>query len=71
LSRYNAYEGRDPTLVTDSLKCGVVAGYLNMTVDQLAAQLAELERRGLIEPCDRGLRLKNLDALERLADDKS
>src|SRR5262245_2244297 len=29
LSRYNAYEGREPTLITDSLKCGVVAGYLN------------------------------------------
>jgi CRP/FNR family transcriptional regulator len=69
MSRYNAYEGRDPSLVTDSLKCGVVAGYLNMTVDQLAIQLAELERRGLIEPCDRGLRLKDLDALEQLADD--
>jgi CRP/FNR family transcriptional regulator len=69
LSRNNAYEGRDPSLITDSLKCGVVAGYLNMTVDQLAAQLAELERRGLIEPCAHGLRLKDLDALVQLADD--
>jgi CRP/FNR family transcriptional regulator len=68
LSRYNAYEGRDPSLITDSLKCGVVAGYLNMSVDHLAVQLTELEARGLIEPCDQGLHLKDLDGLERLAD---
>lgn len=68
LSRYNVYEGRDPSLITDSFKCGVIAGYLDMSVDYLAAQLTELEARGLIEPCDRGLRLKNLDALEALAD---
>jgi len=68
LSHYNAYEGREPALITDSLKCGVVAGYLNMSVDQLAAQLAEMEARGLIEPCAKGLRLKDLDALERIAD---
>jgi len=68
LSRYNAYEGRDPSLITDSLTCGVVAGYLNMSVDNLATQLAELETRGLIEPCEEGLRLKDLDALEKFGD---
>ena len=68
LSHYNAYEGREPTLITDSLKCGVVAGYLNMSVDQLAAQLADMDARGLIETCEKGLRLKDLDALEKIAD---
>jgi CRP/FNR family transcriptional regulator, anaerobic regulatory protein len=68
LSRYNAYEGREPTLITDSLKCGVVAGYLNMSVDELAAQLTAMEARGLIEPCAKGLRLKDLDGLEKVAD---
>ena len=68
LSHYNAYEGREPTLITDSLKCGVVAGYLNMSVDQLAAQLSEMEARGLIEPCEKGLHLKDLDGLEKIAD---
>jgi CRP/FNR family transcriptional regulator len=68
LSRYNAYEGREPTLITDSLKCGVVAGYLNMSVDELAAQLTAMEARGLIEPCAKGLRLKDLDCLEKIAD---
>jgi CRP/FNR family transcriptional regulator, anaerobic regulatory protein len=68
LSRYNAYEGRDPALITDSLKCGIVAGYLDLSVDHLARELAGLEARGLIEPCPQGLRLKDLDGLERLAD---
>jgi CRP/FNR family transcriptional regulator len=68
LSHYNAYEGREPTLITDSLKCGVVAGYLNMSVGQLAAELAEMEARGLIEPCAKGLHLKDLDGLQKIAD---
>ena len=45
-----------------------MAGYLNMSVNQLAAQLAEMEARGLIEPCEKGLRLMDLDALEKIAD---
>jgi CRP/FNR family transcriptional regulator, anaerobic regulatory protein len=68
LSRNNAYEGRQSDVITDSLTCGVVAGYLGMSVDQLAARLGELEARGLIEPCAKGLRLLDLDALESLAD---
>lgn len=68
LSRNNSYEGRDPSILTDSLKCGVVAGYLGMGVDRLAALLADLEKRGLVEPCAEGLRLKDLPALEALAD---
>lgn len=68
LSRNNSYEGRDPAVITDSLKCGVVADYLQMDVDQLAAMLSDLEKRGLVEPCADGLRLKDLQALEALAD---
>ena len=68
LARCNAYEGRDPAVITDSLSCGVVAGYLDMSVDELAQWLTELKARDLIEACDRGLRLKNLNELERLAD---
>lgn len=68
LSRCNGYEGRAPEIITDSLKCGVVAGYLNMSLDHLAAQLAELEAQGLIEPAANGLRLTDLAALEKLAD---
>jgi CRP/FNR family transcriptional regulator len=68
LARGNAYEGRDPSVITDSLSCGVVAGYLNMTVDDLAHWLTELEARGLVEVSAQGLRLRNFDELERLAD---
>lgn len=68
LARCNAYEGRDPSVITDSLSCGVVAGYLNMTVDDLAHRLTELEARGLVEVSAHGLRLRNFDELERLAD---
>jgi CRP/FNR family transcriptional regulator len=68
LSRCNAYEGRDPALIADSLTCGVVAGYLNVSVDELADCLKELERRDLIEATAKGLRLKNFDELEKLAD---
>jgi CRP/FNR family transcriptional regulator len=68
LSRCNAYEGRDPALIADSLTCGVVAGYLDVSVDELADCLKDLERRDLIEATSKGLRLKNFDELEKLAD---
>ena len=68
LARCNAYEGRDPSVLTDSLSCGVVAGYLNMSVDDLAHWLTELEALDLVEAVPNGLLLKNLDELEKLAD---
>jgi CRP/FNR family transcriptional regulator, anaerobic regulatory protein len=68
LSRNNKSEGRDPSIITDSMQCGVVATYLSLSVDALGELLAELEKRGLIEPHpSRGLRLKDLNALELLA----
>jgi CRP/FNR family transcriptional regulator, anaerobic regulatory protein len=68
LARCNAYEGRDPAIIADSLTCGVVAGYLNMSLDELAGSLKELEQVGLVEATAKGLRLTNFDALEQLAD---
>ena len=68
LSRCNAYEGRDPALIADSLTCGVVAGYLGMSVDDLARVLKALEAGDLVEAAAGGLRLKDLHALEKLAD---
>jgi CRP/FNR family transcriptional regulator len=68
LSRLNGYEGRDPAIITDELTCGVVASYLDMSVDELALCLKELEARDLIEAAPKGLRLKDCDALELLAD---
>jgi CRP/FNR family transcriptional regulator, anaerobic regulatory protein len=69
LSRGNSYEGRIPNIITDSLKCGVVASDLALSVEGLARILVELEERGLIENCPPlGLRLNDIAALERLAD---
>lgn len=69
LSKANSREGRDPTSITDSLKCGVIADYLAMSVDELAGILIELEKRGIIERWPSGvLRLTDVDTLERLAD---
>ena len=68
LARGNAYEGRDPAIIADTLTCGVVAGYLNLSLDALAQLLGELKKLGLVEASDRGLRLTNLHELERLAD---
>src|SRR5262245_9158911 len=44
LSNNNTYEGRDPHLIADSMRCGVVADYLNLSVDELAEVLVDLER---------------------------
>lgn len=69
LSRNNTYEGRDPSIIADSLRCGTLADYLHMSVDELSEALIELEWRGLIEPGPNGtVRLKDVTALDRLAD---
>ncbi len=69
LSRINAYEGRDPSLITDSMTCGVAADYLGMSVEDLATQLRALETRGLVAPADEGLlRLTDLESLEKMVD---
>ena len=69
LSHSNSYEGRISNIITNSLKCGVVASDLALSVEGLARILVELEERGLIENCPPlGLRLNDITALERLAD---
>ena len=39
-----------------------------MTVDALAAALRDLEARGIVTPVRNGLRIADLEALERFAD---
>lgn len=71
-SRYGTHEGRDPTIISDSLKCGVVASYLALDLDELGRLLLELERRQLIEHRPpHGLVIKDLAGLDRLASGKS
>jgi hypothetical protein len=68
ISRNNVYEGRDPKVMPDSLTSGFVADLLGIEIDDLAAQLMELQRRGLVDSEGSTLRLKDMAALERLAD---
>jgi CRP/FNR family transcriptional regulator len=68
VSQFNKDEGRDPNIVTDSLKCGVVAEWLGLDLDNLRRALVELEKKRLIEPCNPlGLRLIDPGGLEVLA----
>ena len=63
-----AAEGRDPSVITDELSSGAVADHLNMSVDALAGVLRELEAQGVVTPVRDGLRIADLEALERFAD---
>jgi CRP/FNR family transcriptional regulator, anaerobic regulatory protein len=61
-------EGGDPTLVDDTVDCGVIADFLGLSVDLLALALMQLEMRGLVETAPpHGLRLKDISALETIA----
>ena len=68
LSHNNALEGRDPFMICEGFKCGLVAGLLGLRDETLTRTLVDLERKGLVEVCQTaGLRLKDLDALGRLS----
>jgi CRP/FNR family transcriptional regulator len=70
LFRLNSYEGRDPTLIVDSLECGAVAAWLRTDVNSLARALVQLDSAGLIRrDAPHGLRLASLTGLQQLADE--
>ena len=70
VSRQNALEGRDPTMIDDTLNCAVIADHLGMRLDVLALTLMQLESRGLVQPAlDHGLRLLDIASLEALTSD--
>lgn len=68
LSRVSALEGRDPNLVTDDIPSGAVAEHLAMSVEALARVLRELEQHGMVENAADGLRIADIEALEKFAD---
>jgi Crp-like helix-turn-helix protein len=68
ISRNNSYEGRDPSVMPDALTSGFVADLLGIEIDELATLLVDLNRRGLVETCGSTLKLKDIPALEHLAD---
>ena len=67
LSRTNAHEGRDPTVIGESCSSVFAAGYLGLSIEDLTSLLLELERRELIKPYSGGVRLRNIEELEKLA----
>ena len=67
LSRTNAHEGRDPTVIGESCPSVFAAGYLGLSIDDLTSLLLELERRELIKPYSGGVRLRDVGELEKLA----
>jgi len=68
LSRIGAAEGRDPQTITDDVSSGFVAEQLDMSVATLANILRDLDTRGFVAVCDKGLRIRDIDALENFSD---
>jgi CRP/FNR family transcriptional regulator len=68
LSRLGGHEGRDPNVIAEEFSSGAVAEHLNMSVDALAEVLRELEAHGIVSAADDGLRIADVDALEKFAD---
>lgn len=69
VSRMNASEGRDPHMISETMRCPVVAGYLKVDIDTLASALLELKRKGLIAAeADGRLRILDLEQLETYQD---
>lgn len=67
ISRNNHYEGRDPAAIPDDLASGFVAELLAVDMGILTDALIALQQRGLVKAEGHGLRLTNINALERLA----
>lgn len=69
VSRMNASEGRDPLIISETMRCPVVAGYLKVDIDTLGSALLELKRKDLIAAETNGrLRILDLDGLENYPD---
>jgi hypothetical protein len=64
----NVLKGRDASVISQDLPCGVVARLLRIDMDELETALGRLGACGYIEPmADGGLMLLNLAGLRRLA----
>jgi CRP/FNR family transcriptional regulator, anaerobic regulatory protein len=69
VSRLNVHEGRNATIVTDSLKCGAVANLLGFDIETLEKALLDLKNNSLIQEGSNGqVHLLDLEQLEQLAD---
>jgi CRP/FNR family transcriptional regulator len=69
ISRFNAYEGRDPLVISNDVTGLVVADYLAIDVAALGQALRQLSDLGAIELAPpNGLRIRDLGFLEFIAD---
>ena len=69
VSRNNGYEGRDPHVIDEDIRCGAVSDFLGIEIDILGRALLEFQRRGIVSPCGEGnLHLDDVAALDRLSD---
>lgn len=59
-------EGRE-RVITDEISSGYVAEQLHMSLDALQTALVGLQRKGLVAPVDDGLRITDLEELEKVA----
>ena len=68
VSRLNANEGRDPTLINETVTCDLAADFLKTDVATLGRALVRLKREGIIvfEP-PHGIRIRQPDMLDRMA----
>ena len=68
-SRLALYEGRDPLVITDDVRCGAVADLLSIDLDLLGRVLLEMQRQGMISVRDDGnLKIDNLATLDTLSE---
>ncbi len=65
----NSSEGREPLFVTNDVRSGYVAEQLQMTIDTLEKALLSLRERSVVAVSSGGLRILDLVALERIADE--
>jgi CRP/FNR family transcriptional regulator len=71
LSSQNAREGKDPTVIAESLTCKTVAEFLNISIERLGRALVELRNRGLIAEGPAGsIRLIAIKPLELFVDEQ-
>ncbi len=69
IARNNAYEGRDPLVITDDFQCGTVSSFLGIEIDTLGRALVEMERRGWVSSrADGMLQIDNLEALDDVSE---
>ena len=72
VSRNNGYEGRDPLVITEDVRCGAVSEFLGVELDMLGRVLFEMQRRGMVSTtADGNLRIEDIEAIDRLSEGPS